>query len=270
MRDLIFRGYRSHGSGMIRGKQIAKAIGGKWNPRTCDKDDCFIYVKTVPKDSFIPKRCFIDIVDYRKAIYWLRLHPDVPCIVISKLADLYLSKKIPNQRIIIPQQHCNDEQETRPDRPVKTVGYIGSPSAFQLDFEEVKKRLAEVGLDFIWICKKLINKNFVVYFYRNIDIQVVFRQYARWDLTKSLKDALKLVNAGSYGIPTVCYPEQGYDDECKGAYVPINNIDEMVAECERLAKNKIWYQQISKNIKKISDKHHISKILPLYRNIWLN
>ena len=127
---------------------MAKYLGGKGNPKKGFENDICIYVKILPPDN-PPKRSYSDVDDSPKAAKWLKRHPEVGVIAISETAKDYLCKFLGRGDVVfIPHQHCNFERDLRPDRPVKTVGIIGSNiTAFQAPVEPFRKRLAKMGLE---------------------------------------------------------------------------------------------------------------------------
>ena len=248
-------------SGEIRGRQIASCLNGKTNPKNGYEDDICIYAKCLPPDDF-PNRTYVDIVDSRNLVNWVMDRPNVGVIAISKTAQNYLFRKLNRSDIhLIPEHHCNFEREQRPDREVTTVGYIGcrTGSAFPVD---IKKRFAEVGLDFKY--NRAYKTRFdVIDFYKSIDIQIMHK-YVRHKAIINLKNPLKLANAGSFGIPSVAYPENNFIEEFGGCFIEAKTIDEMVQQCKNLKENKALYQDTSEKAFMRAQEYHIDKIAPLY------
>jgi len=78
---------------------------------------------------------------------------------------------------------------------------------------------------------------------------------------------LKLSNAGSYGIPTVAYPEPAYiaewNDECLWA----STISELVAQVKRLKETPSLYADISGRAVAKAEGYHIENIAQLYEQL---
>ena len=261
------------GSGEIRGRQIAKALGAKCDPEEkVSSNNVFIIVKAWPVDldkvveRF--KRVYIDVVDGVGLITLLAKFPTVRAIAISNMAKQYLSRRIENDIVTIPEHHCNFENVTRPDREVKTVGFIGYPGNFDLDIDEVGARLGKIGMDFVWKMDFQTRYD-VCEFYKNMDIQLTFRKWSN-DLREppELKNPLKLENAGSFRIPSVCYPEPNYVDEF-GAdkFISVRNLDEVVQGCTDLRMDADLYESVAKSAWQESQQYHINNIVPLYRKL---
>ena len=75
----------------------------------------------------------------------------------------------------------------------------------------------------------------------------------------------KIVNAASFGIPTIAKPILGYK-ELKGYYVPANNIEELLAEAKKF-KDLKYYHHWAKKVLAMAEKYHIEKIAKLYRKL---
>lgn len=264
--SLAFFGSPRWNSAAVRGKQIADRLGAPYNPPEIPTGADCIFVKQAPEAA--PDRCWIDIVDAHSLIYWLTQHPESAVIALSETAASYLREHLPSHRIeVIPQQHCNDACQVRDERPVKMVGYIGCRSGFQVDRREMQAACAEFGLEFRQHASRWFEKEGVVSFYLGLDIQVAYRIYARHDRNWRLKDALKVMNAGSFGIPTVCLPEPGYDAEAPDAYVRVETREDLVRECRRLATDPAWYAEMSARAREAAAAHHIDRVLPRYEEL---
>ena len=251
-------------SGEIRGRQIASYLGGNMNPENSYNDDTCIYVKCFPPDDF-PERSFVDIVDSKSLVNWVNERPQIGAIAISKIAQAYLFHKLKRKDIhFIPEHHCNFERVKRTDRDVITVGYIGCRTGSEFP-EDIKEQFAEVGLDFKYN-KKYKTRLDVIDFYKSIDIQIM-NKYIRHKAIINLKNPLKLANAGSFGIPTVAYPENNFIKEFGGCFIEARTISEMVQHCKDLKEDKTLYQDISGKVFLRAQDYHIDKIAPLYNEL---
>lgn len=250
------------GSALIRGEQIAKYLNAKYNPTEGYENDVCIYVKPAmkldgsPRDTFM-KNSYIDVIDFKEYIDWLRQMPKVAGIFASEFALNHVKKlDLKNKLIYIPQQHCNFERFVRTRSEIKNVGIIGGPRAFRLPIDEVRDRLSRIGLN-LFIKDDYQSRDDVVNFYKEIDIQIIWDTLYTW-----LKNPLKIVNAASFGIPTVGYPHKGYM-EVEGFYTKSFTLDELIEQVEKL-KNPENYQAAIAGPLKMAEKYHISKIAEKY------
>ena len=253
------------GSSLIRGEQIADYLGAKYNPESGYQDDVCIYVKPAMKPDASPDvqfegKPYIDLIDYREYISWLRDNPKLSGIVASQYSYDFLKKtKLSNKIVLIPQQHCNFERLIRDRQEITNVGIIGAPRTFQYPIDEIRQRLDKIGLNLI-VKEDFETRADVVNFYQTIDIQIV------WDkVYRLLKTPLKIINAASFGIPTIGYPHKGYK-EVDGQYIKALTIDQLVTEVEKL-KNQAVYEKFAKGLLPMADKYHISQIVELYKKL---
>ncbi len=251
------------GSALIRGEQIAKYLGAKYNPVSGYENDICVYIKPEMKRDATPshpfaEKSYIDVIDYKEYIQWLRDNPALRGIVASQYSyDILKKYKLPNKIVFIPQQHCNFERMVRDRKIIKNVGIIGAPRTFQYSIDELSDRLKEIGLTLITKYDFQTRED-VVNFYKQIDIQLV------WDtIYRLLKNPLKIINAGSFGIPTVGYPHKGYR-EVEGYYVRASTVDQLVNEAEKLI-NLENYEIASKDLLQMAEKYHISRVAEMYK-----
>lgn len=249
---------RRGGSGEIRGSQMAKYFLARINPPEgwVYDFDVHIWVKQQPAKDYQPNS-WLDILDEPRRIPWLREHPDVGVIASSDTSLDFLRSKLGNDRriVFIPQHHCNYDNYTNPDRGIFNVGVIGGQGALQLDIEELKRRLIKIGVNLIWR-KQYTKRKDVCAFYAGIDAQVVFRKQDR-----PLKNPLKLINAMSFGIPTIARSEVAYR-EVDGYYTPARNIDEIVSAILDLRRG---YDK--KALVDRAAMYHITEISKLYEEL---
>jgi hypothetical protein len=248
------------GSSTIRGEQIAEYLGAKLNPASGYDDDICIYVKPNIKTKFT-KHSYIDIMDVSRNTFLSFIHLGIPIIVSSRPAYEIYSEAFKKHRIVlIPQHHCNYERLKR-DRPkVTTVGIIGYHASFVYPMEDVRKRLQEIGMELLFE-NHILNRTDAVNFYKKIDIQITWAE-STW----ITKNAMKLYNAASFGIPTVARKQQIYK-EFEGYYIPVNTIDEMIKEIVKLKEDKEYYAQYSAHILPKAEEYHISNIAKLYKQL---
>lgn len=261
MISFFFETRHSHTS-QIRGLQMATYIGGKTNPKSGFKDDVCIWVKSQPPKNY-PRFSYVDIMEGDNLEPWLAAHPKVGIIAVTRDIKKYLEKKLVRNDIkLIPQNHCNYKRELRDRKEVKTVGFIGFPKySFRHPLDDIKIRLAKVGLNFVE--KTIFNgRRGVIEFYRKIDIQIVWRPYA-----DEFRNPLKLSNAGSYGIPTVAYPEESFVSEYNGCFIPATSIDELIIKVKELKDNPDLYNYMAKKVMTRAENYHIEHIAKLYKKL---
>jgi glycosyltransferase involved in cell wall biosynthesis len=192
------------------------------------------------------------------------MYPYLGVIVTSRIAWGYVSRILGRKDIIlIPQHHCNYLRENRDRKEVKVVGIIGSPECEGPNNESFIGRLKEVGLE-LAICRNPRSRGKVVNFYKNIDIQVVYRPH---QIENNMLTSLKLANAGSFGIPTVACPEKSYINEFDGCFLPVHSEEELFLEIKRLKEEPSLYEDLSEKAKAKAEKYNIENIAKLYRQL---
>ena len=262
--------YTRGGAGNIRGKQIANLLGAKHNPKDGYDNDVCVYVKT-HKHPYHPKHSYIDVCDAPRAIELLEKHPEIGVISLGDYQKNTIEKILKRKTILIPHHHCNFKRELRPQRKVKVVGIIGNKNAFQHPIDDIRKRLKDIGLELkyeedYWDFYGE-DRQKVVDFYKSIDIQIAWRPKGWSPRFAALRSPLKLSNAGSFGIPTVCYPEPDYMVEWRGEFIPAHNIKELTFWVEELKNNKGFYRTYANWTLKKSEQYHIEHIAKLYLNL---
>jgi hypothetical protein len=249
------------GSSMIRGEQIAKYLGAKYNPKSGYENDLLIYVKPGRNLKEIRKGAYIDVIDSPGLIMPLRRNPGLNIIVCSTTTRDYFKRKGHKNKIFfIPQHHCNFENIKRTKRKVTRVGVLGSAVSFSYPHDEFRKQMKAMGLQFLTNFS-FRNRQEIVDFYKKIDIQV------SWSTREeNFKNPLRLVNAASFGIPTVTYPQIAFRD-FKGNYLSAKTIKTMIKKIEKLKDDQDYYRWWSKKVTKAAEPYHISKIAKLYRKL---
>ncbi len=252
-------------SSIIRGQQIAYHIGAKLNPTEDYQNDVCIYVKPPwkPGDDFKFEgiRSCLDLVDETGYYELLKNHPEVTVITLSDLNYKIVKRDLPNHKIVnIPQQHCNFERARRRKRKITTVGIIGTIKAFDYLPKGIEEALAKRSIKFIKF-SQFTGRQDIIDFYLNIDVQLVWRPYA-----KKLSNPLKIVNAMSFGVPTIAYDEPCFQ-EVKGGYIPVTTMEEFLKEFDKLTKTPKLYEKYNTICLKKSEKYHIDKIGQLYKNL---
>ncbi len=115
-----------------------------------------------------------------------------------------------------------------------------------------------------WKCHRKCNfRETAVEFYRTIDIQFSFRPtHPRYIINHM--NPLKLSNAGSFGIPTVSYPEPAYVAEWKDECIWSESITQLVKQAKMLSVTPSLYKELSEKAIKKAESYHIDNIAKLY------
>lgn len=260
------------GSGEIRGYQVAEylhagcetIVGHEYLAALADnyRNDKIIFVKGQPPENY-PAGAYLDMMDAKERFGWIDYHPDIKLIGISKTAIECMKRRLNREDIhFIPEHHCNYDREKRDRDEIKRAGVIGNNNAFWEFSEDIGDRFNDMGLEFHYQTQYKCRQD-AIDFYRNIDIQCVWRPHLRGH-DSALRNPLKLENAGSFGIPTVAYPEEDYVAEFSGAFVPARTLDEMFRQVRRLQTDRTYYRDASQAAMERAEKYHIEHTSKLY------
>ena len=240
----------------IRGEQMARYLGVKFNPKEGFEDDLCIYVK--PRHlRFMKEHDWVDIGDEWTLIKFVEPHTQI--IAISQHNYDFLVERFPeNKIIIIPHQHVNWENAPREKRKVKVGGYLGGISNVALPaYQGIQARLKKLGFDFIF-CFNFKNRQDNINFYQSIDFLVIGVEGSNsWCGTPA-----KLINAASFSKPAVAFKQDHYK-EFEGNYIPISSLDEMEEEVLKF-NNEDYYEEWSLKVREAAEPYHISKIADMY------
>ena len=273
----------SWGSGQCRGNQICSYIDGKRNPTENYENDVCIWVKTIPNNfEKIQEHCYIDIADGDSLLPFIRKNPNIGVIASSIFSKTFLdalrvSKQIDNEVVLIPHHHCNHERIKRPERKIKTVGFIGHHCKYESLPKTLEKDLADIGLEFKYNLN-FENRMDVSNFLQKIDIHICNRHFTEISKTDRrlkkepmryamLKNHLKLANSSSFGIPTVSYQEISFKDEFDGCFVEALNSEDIITQCKRLKEDSVYYNDIANKAMERAEQFHIENIAPLYYSL---
>lgn len=267
--------HREGGCGIVRGVQVAEFLNAKDNPESGYENDTCIYVKLKPEKY--PKHSYHDFVDGAYNLEWMKAHPDMGVIAVSELSQEYLSMMLNRKDVIfIPHHHCNYERFVRPDRPVKVVGIIGSQNSFQYPREQLEKQLNDLGLELrydfeFWktynntpAVNGATGREKVCNFYKGIDLQIVWRVKPWSPRFDVYRNPLKLENAGSFGIPTISYPEPSYVREWGDNFLQAHSIGEMMDMVKMLRDYPLVYKNMANKAIVKAETYHKDHIKELY------
>jgi len=242
-------------SSLIRGHQIAERLGAKLNPTEGYENDVCIYVK--PGERKFEGIPYIDIVDEEGALI---RHPEIPVIACSEFSGKVLSKYPHKKIVVIPQQHCNFERLKRTRNDITCVGMIAQPGAWPYVPKEIGERLKERGIEFVQYSNFLTRQD-IVDFYQKIDVQVMWRPF-----NLKMGNPLKLVNAMSFGVPTIALPDNGIL-ELEGYYLKAYTPDDVITQLDRLIREPSLYEEYSLKGLAKAEEYHIDNICKLYKEL---
>ena len=248
---------------------MSSFLGGRINPTNDYQNDTCIYVLgCMGIRGKEVEHAYYDLIDCgTDRVSRIRRHTKGSIITTSKTQYTTLKPLFKRRKMfLIPHHHCNFESFKRPDRPVKVVGCIGGDSAVQFPHSLLKERLAEIGLNWKFSGYNPRDREAVVEFYKSIDIHLTYRTSHKRNLLLHM-NPLKLNNAGSFGIPSVSYPEPAYKEEWKDSCLWGEDIDSIINNVQLLATNKELYAEMSNRASEKASEYHIDKIIPLYREL---
>jgi len=254
-------------STVVRGWQIAERVGAKLNPKSGYKSGVCIYVNPqLGKKSdfkFEGKSQFLDILDRLDLVPILKKHPKLSVIACSEidyigLAEMLATQALTNKIVLIPQHHCNYDREIRTRKKITTVGVIGTQHTFKYLPGDLAPQLTKRGIQLLK-SSKILKRQDVIDFYKNIDLQIVWRPWR-----KKLASPLDIVNAASFGIPTIAL-EEPFFKEMGNCYIPVSNFNEFLARLDALRLPTTLYDNYSKLCLQKAERYHIENIAKLYK-----
>ena len=266
----FFRRIRNAG-GEIRGTQVANYLGGRVDPQNGYEDDVCIYILGIMRyDSPEVRWSYYDVCDCGYArLQRVRSRTKGGLIAISKSQFDYLKKVVPKREVyFIRQHHCNFKRELRPKRPVLTVGCCGGDAAVQWPHDRIKAILGQLGLQWMFL-QELRNHQRVVDFYKQLDIQLVYRPTHSRGMDMMIHgNPLKLSNASSFGIPTVAFPEPAFTAEWNnGECLYCDGMNNAFSLIQKLKDEPAFYEDIAEKAKLKAEEYHIDNVAKLYREL---
>ena len=267
-------------SSRIRGEQVVeklveRGVDAVYNSDDyASKGDKLVFVKCSPHvDSYeIVKACesFIDAVDSHGTIIGIKKYEhlkNVSIIAIGDLSQTWISEQLPDHTVIkIPEHHCNFENVIRPkDKKIKKVGFCGYMYNFHLPLDQIQNMLHAADLEVVVLSDMVhATRKDICNFYEQIDIQICYRR----DIgvcVPQLKNPLKVINAASFGVPTVSYLEPAYK-ECQDILTVSYDIYDMVSGIVQLTDID-YYNEMSEKCIEFAKDYHIDKIVSKYVEI---
>lgn len=249
-------------SSRVRGEEIAKFLGARLNPKKRYKNDVCIYVKPHSLDH-IKDGDYVDILDNQYILPYLKTRPGIKVIAMSQSHYEFLKKKLKNDLILIPHHHVNFERIARKRKKITTCGYIGPSLGYHHRINNrIKDKLEKIGLKYIPLYHYQTRQDILNY-YQKIDIQII--GYFNYHIDSTYRHPTKIINAASFGIPTIATKILGYK-EIEDYYIPVKTMDDLIAEAEKM-KEETYYNTWSDKVRRNAEEFHISKITQLYKNL---
>lgn len=251
----------------VRGKEIASFLGAEYeeyNKNGKYKNDIRIFLK--PRSSDLMRDGdYVDVLDEINIIPKLKTRPKIKVIAMSKVHYDYLKRELKNKIYYIPHHHINFEYKRRVKNKKIVGGIIGkpSPTAYSL-FNEIKSRLAKVGIDFIE-CFHYQTRQDILDFHAQIDFQVIWFPNPALEYDRFYRHPTKIANAASFGIPTIAQNILGHK-EFEGDYIVAGSYEDIAREAEKL-KDERYYDSLSERLIERAEEYHISKIAELYKKL---
>jgi len=245
----------------VRAEEIAAYLGAKLNPTQGYENDVCIYIKHYRLDQ-VKDGAYVDVLDDKDVTQALKSKPKIKVIAMSKPHLDFLRTVLKNEIVYIPHHHINFERIKRLRKKIVNCGYVGSNPRYDVELnKEIGERLKKIGLKFMPYYN-YDTKEDIINYYQKIDLQII----GYFTLLDSpYYHQTKIVNAMSFGVPTIASPRRGYT-EVKGLFTPVNDLDELVEAAKKM-KDPAYYNRWPEKIIAESEKYHISKIAKLYKQL---
>ncbi len=261
------RGHLLRVSSMIRADQVADQIGARLNPESGYEKNICIYVKPQvrPGNDFkFEGKAYLDIIDGWDLIPLVQKHPEIGVIVCSQADYQTVSSTVKNKVVCIPQHHCNYDRIVRTRNEITRVGVIGTAGAFPFLPPTLKDELVKRGMELVEF-SRFFSRQDIIDFYMKIDVQIVWRSYMRKGKIH-LSNPLKLVNASSFGVPTIALDEPTFK-EMEGCYIPVDTLQEFLDNLDILRNDPFLYNAYSIKCISKSEEYHIKNVGELYKKL---
>lgn len=190
--------------------------------------------------------------------------PSVKVMAIGETAEKYLKARLLNEVVLVPEHHCNFERAQRGAWNPQTVGFVGYANNFCIEPKWFEEELKKVGLEFKMLLMQEDSRRIdVVKFYKTIDIQVTFRlPRIMQGMPPEMKNPLKVINAASFGIPTVGFPELAYEEF--PVFVEAKTAEDLVCSCQRMKEIGSFFKTA---LLEKAEAYHVSKAVETYKEL---
>ena len=255
--------YVNRVSSRIRGEEISAYMGTKYNPQKRSSDDLCIFLKPGSIDT-LKNGHYVDILDDITLIPKLKERPELKVIAMSQAQYEYLKENLTNEVFLIHHHHINFERFRRKRNDNLVGGAIGHSKYASDLYGKIKDVLSGSGIDFVPILSYQTRQD-MLDFFKKIDFLVAWNIDEYKDYPHS--HPTKIINAASFGIPTLTQPIAGYK-EFNGFYIPtqFEDMDSLVEEAVKL-KDINYYQGWSDKVYGEAEKYHISNIAKVYKQL---
>lgn len=251
-------------SSRVRAEEIAEVLGDEvqLNPDVSIAGDVNIYVKPVSID-IVGYGDYLDFLDGGHFYDELHKRPDVKVIACTEHSRKVLEAEFDNEIILIPHHHINFERKIRERTDITVCGYIGSYSPRSERHNNwLREQLEKLDLGITLITNfEYKTREDAINTYMNMDILVI----ADWWLAdhNPHKIPTKMINAASFGIPSIAFPRAGYE-EMEGLYLRANDLDELFSNIKYLIENRVYYHDLAHRLRLFAEGYHINNIAELY------
>lgn len=254
--EIAFFTYQNLLGPKIRGEDVALHLKAIYNHKYTEnkvRGDLNIHIKPYTLDN-VQDGDWVDVSDGVYVPELLMSRPKVKVIAHSLYSYKFLKEVLPNEIVWISQQHLNWERERKEVKEIKVCGYIGGPSEqIRKQYDAIGKSLNKAGFEFI-TCFDFVTREDAKNFYKKIDCLVVGQS-----IDDPYKTPTKLINATSFGIPSVAFPMKAYE-EWGGSYTPCFH-DELIPE----TVSNLKFDQ--NELVAESEFYHISNVTKRYENL---
>ena len=190
----------------------------------------------------------------------------IPALLIMMVV-LFFSKAVLNliAQYINAKTAIDFENKTRVKNKKIVGGMVGksTPTSYQI-FNPIKDALTNVGIEIKdWFSHE--TKQDALNFYEKTDFQVIWYHDMPDDYSRFYRYPGKIINAGSFGIPTIAQDILGHQ-EMEGCYISAATHEDIVREALKLQDDD-YYNKWSKKLIEKAKEYHISKIAKLYRKL---
>ena len=245
--------------------------------KAAGKDDCYIFIKTGFDEGIISaakERCGKVILDISddfsdgKTSLWTEVADAI--LYDTDHADQLLEKKGYKNRIKINHLHSNFDQNFSQLRKIinspKKIGYLGLQSQFSKS-QEIIKFVTGFGFGWYQANPNLQNNNLHT---AELDMQIVFNENNSDSLR--LKPHNKLMNAYSFGIPTLFSPYDSYVEVTKNSQVLsqfcCHGLEDLKEKFAFIVSNEDLFKHASEECFALSTQYHVSKYETCYSGLF--
>lgn len=256
-------------SSRVRAEEMALFLGNECqlNPDVLNVKPGDINIHVKPESLITVGQCdYVDFLDGGEFFEELKARPDIKIIACTQNSQDVLRAALPNEVLLIPHHHLNFERRERTRSGVSVCGYLGSYSPkTERHYRWVQEQFDKKGLEVTVLTNfEYKTREDAVNTYLNMDILIIDDYWV--PDTNPHKVPTKIINAASFGVPTIARTRNGYQ-EIEGRYLKMRNFDDLIEKVIYLKENQLFYNDFSKMIKENAEQYHIENIAKLYRQL---